>query len=181
MNTPIRHSHKNYARRLSLILCMALLLSGSIAIASNAYQSLNSRFVGYSEEEIGPAYFDVHYSGKWQQSHLMMGRYGLFRSAELAFEMGFSAFTIESLTLFDEPDVQIYRSCSDIRVVSNSVVPAATLLVRYLPVTPSDGSGVFSTRELMGMKELLLDEDKAFNLNAFLESHRVPLLDERNR
>lgn len=166
---------------LSLIICSVLLFWTSMAIASDSYQELNSRFVGYSEEEIGPAYFDVHYSGKWKQSHQMMGRYSLFRSAELALELGFPAFSIESLALLDEPDVQIYETCSDIRVISNSAVPAATLLVQYLPELPLKGSGVFSTQELMGMKELLLDEDKEFNLGNFLQSHGVPLLDERNQ
>lgn len=181
MNPQTAHSHKNSAICLSVILSMVLFFSGLTALASTSYQALNSRFVGYSEEEIGPAYFDVHYSGKWKQSHQMMGRYSLFRSAELALEMGFPTFIIESLTLLDEPDVQIYRTCSDIRVISSSVVPAATLLVRYLPVPLSNASGVFSTQELMGMKERLLNEDNAFNLSTFLKSRGVPLLDERNQ
>lgn len=158
-----------------------MFIYSSVGLASDTYQSLNSRFVGYSEEEIGPAYFDVHYSGKWKQPHQLMGRYGLYRTAELAMEMGFPAFSIESLVLMDEPDVQIYQTCSDIRVVSNSVVPAATVLVRYLPKAPADTSTVFSAQELMGMKHTLLDEDQEFNLYAFLESHGVTLVDERDQ
>jgi hypothetical protein len=153
----------------------------SIGFASDSYQSLNRRFVGYSEEEIGPAYFEVHYSGEWKQSHELMGSYGLYRTAELALEMGFSAFAIESLKVLDEPDVQIYKTCSDIRVVSNSVVPAATLLVRYLPETPAHTPGIISAKELIQMKQVLLDEDQDFNLAAFLKSHGVPLLDERDQ
>jgi len=109
----------------------------------------------------------------------MIGRYGLFRSAELASEMGFPAFSIESFALSDEPDVQIYRTCSDIRVVSDSIVPAASVSVHYLSTEPELSEKSFSVRELIQIKALLLDKNKRFDLHAFLETKGVNISDER--
>ncbi len=155
-------------------------LTPNAAYSTDSYQALNQRFVGYSEEEIDSGLFEVHYSGQWKQSHELMGRYGLFRSAELAEELGFPMFSIDSFTLFDEPDVQIYTTCSDIRVVSNSMVPAALLYVYYQDPERTDNlSTVFSVAKLLQMRSLLLDENQKFNLYAFLESKGVQITDER--
>ncbi len=160
---------------------LLIVFSWEIGECSDSYHALNSRFVGYTEQETDTARFDIHYSGQWRQSHELVGRYGLFRSAELAQEMGFPAFTVSSFTLDDEPDVQIFETCSDIRVVSNSSVPAASVSVRYLFDNANSSPEIFSVQELIGMKPVLLDDDKDFDLQGYLQSRGVEIIDEREQ
>ena len=157
-----------------LILCCSLIScadSGSHGL--DAYHALDQNDVGYSEEELGPGRFEIHYSGTWKQSYAMLGRYSLVRSAELAREMGFPFFIIESFSLGDEPEIRILKTCSDIRITSDSVVSAALLTVQYLTETEQSATTVFSVDTILKMKPLLLDESKAFALIPFLRSRRV--------
>ncbi len=95
-------------------------------------------------------------------------------------EMGSPAFSVESFTLIDEPDVHIFKTCSDIRVVSNSVVPAASLSVHYVAMDSGRFTGLFSVEELMEMKQLLLDKEQAFDLHTYLAARGVVIMDERD-
>ncbi len=139
----------------------------------DAYHALDQNDVGFSEEELSPGRFEIHYSGTWKQSYAMLGRYSLVRSAELAREMGFPFFTIESFSLGDEPEIRILRTCSDIRVTSDSVVSAALVTVHYLPETEKSSTAVFLVDTIIKMRPLLLDENKAFDLITFLNSRQV--------
>ncbi len=143
----------------------------------DTYHALDYNDIGYSEEEISPGRFEIHYSGTWQQSYAMLGRYSLVRSAELASEMGFLFFSIESFSLGDEPEIRILKTCSDIRVTSDSVVSAALVTVQYLTVNENTSPAVvFSVKKIMAMRSLLLDESKAFDLIAFLGSRQVEVI-----
>ncbi len=152
-----------------------LLLSAAGASASSSYQALDQYDVGYSEQETGPARFEIHYSGEWKQSHETVGKYVLFRSAELAEEMGFPFFVIESMTLFDEPEIRIVKTCSEIRVLSDTTVPASSVSVRYLGREDGQGPGLFSTQQVRKMAFLLLEDDQHFPLSSFLEERGVQL------
>jgi len=139
----------------------------------DAYHALDQNDVGYSEEELSPGRFEIHYSGTWKQSYAMLGRYSLVRSAELAREMGFPFFIIESFSLGDEPEIRILRTCSDIRVTSDSVVSAALVTIYYLTETEKSSAAVFSVDTILEMRSLLLDESKEFGLIPFLSSRQV--------
>jgi len=168
-------STRQYRPGMAMGVVLLLLLFSVPVTASTAYQALDTHDVGYSEEETGPARFEVHYSGEWRQSHETVGRYALFRSAELAEEMGFPFFVIESMTLFDEPEVRILKSCSDIRVLSDTTVPASSVSVRYLRGEDGQQLGLFSTQQVRKMAPLLLEEDHHFTLSSFLEERGVRL------
>lgn len=104
----------------------------------------------------------------------MLGRYSLVRSAELAREMDFSFFIVESFSLGDEPEIRILKTCSDIRVTSDSVVSAALVTVQYLTENETQSPDVvFSVDKIMKMRPLLLDESKAFDLITFLGSRQI--------
>ncbi len=155
-------------------LCIFFFASCAVSPGLDAYHALDRNDIGYSEEEIGPKRFEIHYSGTWKQSYAILGRYSLVRSAELAREMGFSFFSIESFSLGDEPEIRILKTCSDIRVTSDSVVSAALVTVQYLANNePRSPTVVFSVDKIMQMRPLLLDENKAFDLIAFLDSRQV--------
>jgi hypothetical protein len=160
----------------TLIGTAILLLLFSFPVnAKTPYQALDDYDVGYSEEEIGPARFEVHYSGKWRQSHETVGKYALFRSAELAEEMGFPFFVIESMSLFDEPEIRIVKTCSDIRVLSDTTVPASSVSVQYLTGEDRQQPGLISTKQIRKMAPILLEEDQHFTLSSFLEERGVKL------
>ena len=143
--------------------------------ATTPYQPLDQHDVGYSEQEIEPARFEIHYSGTWRQSHETVGKYALFRSAELADEMGFPFFIIESMSLFDEPEVRIVETCSGIRVLSDTTVPASSVSVHYLREQGEQPFGFFSTQEIREMKPVLLEKKQPFSLSGYLQERGVRL------
>ena len=131
--------------------------------------------MGYSEQETGPARFEIHYSGEWKQPHETVGKYALFRSAELAEEMGFPFFVVESMTIFDEPEIRIFETCSEIRILSDTTVPASSVSVHYLMSNDGQHSGLSSTQQIRKMAPLLLGEDQHFTLSSFLEERGVKI------
>ena len=157
-------------------LLLIFLFSTTTTARSSSYQMLDRDGIGYSEEETGPARFEIHYSGEWRQPPETVAKYALFRSAELAEEMGFPFFIIESMTLFDEPNVQIFETCSEIRILSDATVPASNISVRYLMET-EEQQGVFAAAQITKMASLLLEDKGPFPLSSFLEQRGVIISD----
>jgi len=175
-NRPIPHSKKHQPQRIILPLIFLILFATAASAKSSSYQALDKHDVGYSEQETGPARFEIHYSGEWRQSLETIGKYALFRSAELAEEMGFPFFIVESMTLFDEPEIRIFETCSDIRILSDTTVPASSVSVRYVMVEEEgEQAGFFSTQQIREMAPLLLEDEQHVTLSSFLEERGVQL------
>jgi len=166
-------THKGFLP-VGLVLFLFLFFTAA-ANARTPYHPLDRHDVGYSEQETGEARFEIHYSGEWQQPREEVGKYALFRSAELAEEMGFPFFVIESISLFDEPEIRIFETCSEIKVLSDSTVPASSVSVHYLMVKDGRQEGLFSTQQIRDMASLLLEDDQDFTLSSFLQEQGVKL------
>ncbi len=89
--------------------------------------------------------------------------------------MGFPFFVIESMSLFDEPEIRIVKTCSDIRVLSDTTVPASSVSVQYLTGKDRQQPGLISTKQIRKMAPILLEEDQHFTLSSFLEERGVKL------